>query len=431
MMRWKNHPVAVLAVLVTLHLLAHVDRNMLVGFSPQIIRDLDLSNTQYGFLVGAVWVLSFGFMAMFMGSLADRLPRPRLIAAGVAIWSICTAASGFAETFGQMVAARFFVASGEAALVPAAVALLSDLYAPERRAGATGIFFMGIPLGIGGAFLLSGTLGDLLGWRHTFFCLGAAGIAIAIPLSFLTEDRGPAGSAQHGEPFLPQMRALGRALRNTPALPLAITAFVLVHVVFASLVFLQLWLVKERGQDAAAIATRIGGLQLLFGALGSLLGGLAGDRMASRFKGGHASFAALIVGLAAPLMVACRFAPAGSPLFYAGLCAGFFMPLAVYGPAASLIQGLAPPSMRATIIGATMMAINLFAITLGNLAVGAAIDRLLAAGAAQPYTYVLLVTDLIAISSAGLFVLAARRMICARNAANCSADGALKAPLSR
>lgn len=430
-MRWQKHPVAVLVVLTTIHLLAHVDRNMLMGFSPQITRDLDLSNTQYGFLVGAVWVLSFGFMAMFMGSLADRLPRPRLIAGGIAIWSLCTAASGLADNFGQMVLARFFVASGEAALVPAAVALLSDLYAPERRAGATGIFFMGIPLGIGVAFLLAGSLGEALGWRHTFFCLGAAGLVIAVPLALLTEDRGPRGSAHHGEPFLRQMRAVGRAMRDTPALPLAIAAFVMVHMVFTGLAFLQLWLVNERGQDAAAIATRIGGLQLLFGALGALLGGLAGDRLVHRLKGGHASFAALTVTLAAPLMIACRFAPAGSPLFYAGLCAGFFMPLAVYGPTVSLIQDLVPPGMRATITGTSMMLINIFAITLGNLAVGAAIDRLQAAGAARPYTSVLLVTDLLAISAAGLFAMASRRLICARSSASLSADGAVKAPLSR
>ncbi|MGF6633912.1 MFS transporter [Paraburkholderia sp. MM6662-R1] len=82
MMFWKKSPSAVLASLLVIHLLAHIDRNMLLGFSPQIIKDLALSNTQYGFLVGAVWVLSFGVMAMFMGTLADRFSRTRVIAAG-------------------------------------------------------------------------------------------------------------------------------------------------------------------------------------------------------------------------------------------------------------------------------------------------------------------------------------------------------------
>jgi MFS family permease len=144
-MFWKKSPSAVLASLLAIHLLAHIDRNILLGFSPQIIGELGLSNAQYGFLVGAVWVLSFGAMAMFMGTLTDRFSRTRVIAAGVLIWSVCTWASGHAHSFEQMVVARFFVASGEAALVPAAVALPAELFSAKRRGTAMGLFFMGIP----------------------------------------------------------------------------------------------------------------------------------------------------------------------------------------------------------------------------------------------------------------------------------------------
>src|SRR6476661_8267876 len=115
---WKDRPAAVLVGLLLMHVLAHIDRNMLLGFSPQITAELHLSNVQYGFLTGAVWVLSYGFMAIFMGSLADRFSRIKVIAFGLLVWSICTAASGNAQDFSQMVLARFLVATGEAALVP-------------------------------------------------------------------------------------------------------------------------------------------------------------------------------------------------------------------------------------------------------------------------------------------------------------------------
>src|SRR5262249_36534265 len=141
-MRWKNTPVAVLIGLLLIHVIAHVDRNMLLGFSPQITQELGLSNQQYGFLTGAVWVLSFGFMAVFMGTLGDRFSRPRVMAFGVLVWSVCTAASGFAQSFEQMVAARFLVATGEAALVPAAISLLSEVFTAQRRSTAVGVFFI-------------------------------------------------------------------------------------------------------------------------------------------------------------------------------------------------------------------------------------------------------------------------------------------------
>ena len=97
---------------------------------------------------------------------------------------------------------------------------------------------------------------------------------------------------------------------------------------------------RERGLDGGTIAKQMGVLQILFGTLGAVLGGVASDRFARHFKGGHASVLALMVLVMAPLMLAYRFAPAGSALFYIGMCAGFVLPLATYGPANALIQAL-------------------------------------------------------------------------------------------
>lgn len=407
-MFWKKSPPAVLASLLVIHLLAHIDRNMLLGFSPQIIKDLALSNAQYGFLVGAVWVLSFGVMAMFMGTLADRFSRTRVIAAGLLIWSLCTWASGHAQSFEQMVVARFFVASGEAALVPAAVALLAELFSERKRGTAMGLFFMGIPLGIGCSFLLAGSFGATHGWRTTFYALGIIGVAIALPLALLKEDRSQLTPQERGAAFLPQVLAVLRIVRGTRALGFTIIGIVLVHLVFASFSFTQLWLVNERGMNAAGIATRIGALQLLFGTLGAVAGGVMGDRAAMRLRGGHASFMALLVVICAPFMLAYRFVPAGSPLFYIGMCAGFFLPLALYGPGITAITNLTPQKMRSTVTGFTMLSINVFAIAIGNMAVGLGADYFIKAGVSAPLTGVLVTTDTLAISSALFFALAAR-----------------------
>ncbi|RDK07233.1 MFS transporter [Cupriavidus lacunae] len=407
-MFWKKCPSAVLATLLTIHLLAHIDRNVLLGFSPQIIKDLAINNAQYGFLVGAVWVLSFGVMAMFMGTLADRFSRTRIIAAGVLIWSVCTWASGHAQTFEQMAIARFFVASGEAALVPAAVGLLAELFSEKRRGTAMGLFFMGIPLGIGCSFLLAGTIGAAHGWRTTFYALGVIGVAIAMPLALLKEYRGQLAPEDRGAPALQQVLTVLRLIRGHRALRFTIAGFVLTHIAFASLSFTQLWMVNERGMDAAGIATRIGALQLLFGTLGSVVGGVLSDRMARKLPGGHATFMTLLVVFCAPFIIAYRFAPAGSALFYIGMCVGFFLPLALYGPANAAITSMAPQKMRSTISGFTMLCINVFAIAIGTVAVGAATDYLIANGTTVPLTRVLLTTDVLAISSALFFALAAR-----------------------
>ncbi|HTP70949.1 MAG TPA: MFS transporter [Burkholderiaceae bacterium] len=411
-MRWKDHPQAVLFALLAIHVVAHIDRNMLLGFSPQITRDLALSNAQYGFLAGAVWVLSFGVMAVFMGTLADRFSRTRVIAAGILIWSVCTAASGAAQGFGQMVAARFLVASGEAALVPAAVSLLIELFRPARAGTAVGMFFTGIPLGIGLAFALAGTVGASVGWRDTFFALGAVGVLIALPLLALRDRRDGLGDghggSDRGAPFVAQVRNVWASLRANPTVLHTIVGFVLVHMVFAGLAFMQLWLVRERGLDAATIARQIGVLQIAFGVLGALVGGVLSDRLARRIRGGHAGFVVLLIAGCGPLMVAYRFAEPGSALFYAGMCAGFFLPLATYGPSLAVIQGLTPNAMRSTVTGFTMLLLNVFAIAIGNLAVGAFSDRMAAVGSDHALTTALLATDLLAIAGAVFFAQAAR-----------------------
>lgn len=406
-MSWKKSPHAVLAGLLTIHLLAHIDRNMLLGFSPQIIADLQISNAQYGFLVGAVWVLSFGVMALFLGSLADRFSRTRIIAAGVLIWSVCTWASGHAQSFEQMVVARFFVASGEAALVPAAVGLLAELFSEKRRSTAMGLFFMGIPLGVGFSFLLAGTFGASHGWRTTFYVLGGIGVVIAALLVFLKDNRGQASQQERGAPFMQQLGRLTIVLKERRAL-FIIIGFVLAHMIFAGLSFTQLWLVKERGMDAAGIATRIGSLQLVFGALASVVGGVLGDRLARRLPGSHATLMVLLVVLCAAPMIAYRFATPGSVIFYVGMCAGFFLPLALYGSVNAAIMGMVPEHTRSTVTGFTMLSINVIAIAIGNLATGWAIDFLSARRMPAPMTNVLLVTDILAIISALFFAGAAR-----------------------
>ncbi|WP_019447327.1 MFS transporter [Cupriavidus sp. BIS7] len=410
MIRWKNYPRSVLAVLLAIHMLAHIDRNMLLGFSPQITKDLALSNAQYGLLVGAVWVLSYGVMAVFMGTLADRTSRTRVMAVGMLIWSVCTAASGAAQNFEQMVAARFLVATGEAALVPAAVSLLTELFGAERRSTAVGVFFMGIPLGVGFSFLLAGTLGATQGWRGTFYLLGLIGVVIAACLLLFKDRRDAHEASPCGAPFVQQVRSTLDAIRITPAVLWTIIGFAVVNVAFAGLSFVQLWLVRERGFDAAAIARQIGLLQIVFGVLGAAVGGVLGDRVGNRMRGGHANVIVAMILLCSPLMVAYRFAQPGSTLFYIGMCASFFLPLALYGPALAVMHASTAPQMRSTVTGIAMLLVNIFAIAVGSAAVGAISDRLNAAGSSHALTTALLGTDLLVIVSAGVFLLVAAKV---------------------
>lgn len=403
----KRHPWLVLAALTTLHVIAHVDRNIVLGFSPQITAELALSNTQFGFLIGPVWVLSYGVMAPFLGSLADRYSRPRIMAAGIFVWSVCTAASGFAQDFGQIAAARFFVASGEAALVPAAIALLGDVFDERRRGTAAGVFFIGIPVGIGLAFVLAGVFGASPGWRGTFTALGLIGVVLSVPLAFVRDER--AGRAHEvGERLFAQLRSLAAVLRGSPRVVLAMMGFITVQLIHAAFSFYQLWLVRERGLDPATIARQIGVLQIVSGTLGAFLGGVLADPLAARLRGGHAAVLAWLVAVGGPLILLHMFVEPGGPLFYLGMAACFFLPLATCGSALAILQSEIPTRMRATAVGVTIFGISVVAIASGNVAAGAAGDWLAQAGHRNPLTVVLIGMYALVMASLTMFVAATR-----------------------
>src|SRR5574337_677851 len=203
-----------------------------------------------------------------------------------------------------------------------------------------------------------------------------------------------------------------------PALSLMVAGFVLFHFFFVGLAFTQLWLVKERGMDAAAIASRIGMLQLVFGAAGSVVGGVLGDRMARRLPGGHATVTALFVAVCAVPMIAYRFAAPGTWVFYTGMCAGFFLPMALYGAGNAGIVNLTPPRMRSTLASFNMLCINVFALSIGNVVAGRAVDVMAAHGVALPLTHVVLASDILGIASVVFFALAAVAVVRRRGSAS-------------
>src|SRR5262245_58130900 len=181
-----------LGFLTALNVMNFVDRQLITSFGQPITRDLGLELWEFGLLTGLVFILFYTAVGVFLGTLADRWRRPRLIAVGLFLWSALTAASGLAQNFWQMAAARVLVGVGEATLTPAAISMLSDVFRPRSRALASGVYYLGIPVGAGLSLILSGILGPLLGgWRECFYLLGGLGIPLALATWFLRDpERG-------------------------------------------------------------------------------------------------------------------------------------------------------------------------------------------------------------------------------------------------
>ena len=74
-----------LLFLTLLNVMNFIDRGLLGSFANFIVPDLGLTNTQFGLLTGLVFLFFYSTMGLFMGTLADRTNRVRLIAIGLTL----------------------------------------------------------------------------------------------------------------------------------------------------------------------------------------------------------------------------------------------------------------------------------------------------------------------------------------------------------
>ena len=176
--RMSSH--LLLALLTFINILNFVDRQLIASFANDIKPDLDLNNFQYSLLTGFSFILFYSIMGLFMGTLADRLHRPRLLAFGLGLWSLLTAFSGMAKSFTAMLIPRMLIGVGESVATPPSLSILSDRYNKAELGIVSAIYYLGVPLGIAASLLIAGYIGPLIGWRTCFILIGGAGVVIAL-----------------------------------------------------------------------------------------------------------------------------------------------------------------------------------------------------------------------------------------------------------
>ena len=137
-----------LAMLVAIYASSHVDWQIVSILAESIKLELLLSDTQLGFLIGLSFAIFYATLGIPIAILADRYSRRNIIAISVIIWSGMTALCGLAGSYLQLALARIGVGIGEAGSSPPSHSMISDLYPPEKRATAMGIYASGINIGV-------------------------------------------------------------------------------------------------------------------------------------------------------------------------------------------------------------------------------------------------------------------------------------------
>ena len=370
--RYANY---VLAVMVIMYTCNYLDRFVLTMMIGDIKRDLQISDSMVGFLLGPAFAFFYTFCGVPIARWADVGSRRSIIALGMVIWSGFTAASGLVTSSLQLATARICVGVGEAAGAAPAHSLLSDYFPRDKRATALSFFQGGVYLGSMLGLLIGGLLVPHVGWRMTFIWVGLPGLVIAVVVRLTVREpvRGQFDETQGitgAQMPTATIMEVARFLAGRPTFWLvAIGAGIASFAGTGYGMWMPTFLERVHDMPKAEIGVRFGIIQYVPAFIGAILNGKIADHLGRRDVRWHAWVGAIAVALTIPFMALQLLWPDGREAIYwaipSALCGAGWAPIA-YG----LAQNLAPPHMRAVASSFIIIFITFLGTGLGPWAVG-------------------------------------------------------------
>ncbi len=372
---------ATLILLTSAYFFSYMDRQILAILQEDIKKELLLSDTQLGLLAGFAFAIFYATLGLPVARWADRSNRVNIIAIALALWSAMTAVCGLAQNFVQLLLARIGVGIGEAGSSPPSHSIIADLYPPEKRAGAMGIYSLGVVLGAAGGTMIGGTLAHFFGWRVAMFAVGIPGILLSIIIKlFVVEPRRGLSDPGHTPAAQGAMPSLGEGFRslfsNRAAVHLVLGVTITSLIGYGHTAFGSSFLIRTIGLTKIEIASIVAPVAAVCGTLSAVLGGWLANKAAVRWGLYSQAWLVLVmkgVGLPLSFLFFASSDPwIAVPIYWASL----LLVNSYLGPSFALIQGLAPLRMRALWAAVTLLVLNLIGLGLGPTMIGVISDAL-------------------------------------------------------
>jgi MFS family permease len=353
-----------LAVLTLVNILNFYDRQALGAITEPLRRDLNLSDTQVGALP-TVFTIVYAIAGLPLGRLADTWSRKLLLTLGVVAWSALTALGGLARNYGTLMATRLGVGIGEAACAPAVMSWIGDMVPAHKMARAMAVFMMAVPIGGMLSFAVTGPVAQAYGWRAALAVAASPALVLLPALLWVKEPpRAPRD----------QLKPASLAALKLPVFWWIVASGALVNFVLYSFsTFTPAFLTRVHGMSVgrAGLFTGIG--VGLFGILGGVAAGVAGDRTARH--NGRLRLAAVAAAAAAPLAFAAVSMPAGAAFAAAGLLlVAYGLLQTYYALVYATIQDIIPANLKGTAMAVYFMAMYLCGASFGPLITGGLSD---------------------------------------------------------
>ncbi len=364
-----------LAVLFVINALNFFDRQIIGAVGEPIRVEFGLSDSSLGAL-NTAFTLLYAFIGLPLGKLADKFSRKKILAIGVFVWSLMTAASGLSRNFWQIFVMRLGVGVGEATCAPAAGSLIGDLFPSEKRGKAMSFFMLGLPVGLALSFAVSGAVAKNYGWRAAFFVAGLPGLLCVFAVFFIKEPQRGAVEAIDVGGRKREGSAIILILKSPTMIWLILSGALHNFNMYALGGFLTPYLMRHHGLDIAQagyVATIIYGLLT---APGLLLGGFVGDWAKKKRPDGALLLAAFAILLSIPFYFFSIGIPAGEYIKFAALIgASVALMYFYYSIVYATITDVTEPGSRGTAMAVYFLAMYLLGASLGPYIIGLISDH--------------------------------------------------------
>jgi EmrB/QacA subfamily drug resistance transporter len=185
-MRWKTLGVLSLSLVII-----GLDNTILNVALPTLQEEFDASASTLQWMVDA-YLLVFAGLLLVFGTLGDRFGRKLALQAGVTLFGLASLGALIADSSGEVIVIRSLMGVGAALIMPATLSIIANVFPPEERPKAIGIWAAQAALGIGLGPLVGGLMIDWFDWSAVFLVnvpFALAALVLGIPL--IPESRDP------------------------------------------------------------------------------------------------------------------------------------------------------------------------------------------------------------------------------------------------
>jgi len=185
-MRWWTLLVIAVSVLIVV-----IDSTIVNIALPTLQRELGTTQAELQWIISA-YIMTLAALMLTMGSLGDRIGRARMLQLGIVVFACASVGAAFASSGIWLIVWRIIMGVGGAMILPATLAIITNVFPREERGKAIGVWAGLNGIGIALGPILGGLIIEELQWNWIFLInLPIAAVALGAGWFLVPDSRDP------------------------------------------------------------------------------------------------------------------------------------------------------------------------------------------------------------------------------------------------